>query len=701
MQESLRDPAGLLERAPELAELAQADASVRNALAKGDPRGVHRALWWGRLVGRLKPQRATVDALLAHRRLFAAPFKRPPALGTMNGVGASLYGKSDGDFDGSYVKTHFLVFLFVPVFPFAQYLVRDAEGGGWYVMAKVPTSSWLRLWRGVFVGAVVVAMGAAAVRVLHASRHHDVHLVNGLPVNVRATVGAVTMDVPSGLRVTSSADVGRQAVVVTDASGAVLERGEIDVEAGPHLLAWNILGAAPLYESTVFYGEPPAGEAAAAVPRSLCGRHAVRVDGVHYAFSDPPQSISLPQGTTLARKKRFDLAPGKAASCVGVFLREGDAVGGLALSRDLARFETEGTASLAVVLAERLGAPDQAREIARREVARHPDSVEAHRLYQGAVRAQDGSKALLEEYRARFRASPDSPDAAYLYGRLLPVAEEFEWSATQIAKHPLHVPLLRLRLYSGMRRFRFEDALRHIERLRELDPKEWLPRVDDHALILAALARPDAAKVVLDEAFPRSDERQQYDLAGRYAWISGPDPLAETLFRKLRLADPVDALRFRVRFWTGPEGADLKPLGSDPSLAFYTLMSSARRDPSAARRAVASMAPAHLQDVDGEVLLLLLGEAVRVGDGSARTRLERAATLGGIPSQRVVDYLERGAWSEAIEELSLPQQGALHFSRARRPEVPAAERDRLRALAARCDPVGGFVTKALAVWPAP
>jgi hypothetical protein len=173
MTQPMRDPAGLLERAPELADLALAHPSLRRAIERGNAHATYGALWWGRLLGRLKAHRQTVDALLSHRRLFVSPLQRMPVLHTVNGMGAALYGTSDADADGTYVKTHFLVFVFVPFFPLSQYLVRDADRG-WYFLGKVPMSAPVRLWNRLVVSGILLALAAGAFEAFHASRHHDV-----------------------------------------------------------------------------------------------------------------------------------------------------------------------------------------------------------------------------------------------------------------------------------------------------------------------------------------------------------------------------------------------------------------------------------------------------------------------------------------------------------------------------------------------
>src|SRR5688572_16987197 len=161
MTTPLADPAGLLERAPELAYLAQSDASIAKALSRGDLHAIYRALWWARLRGRLSAHRATLDGLLAQRALFITALRRRPALTTINGMGARVYGSSERAPDGSYIKSHFLVFAFLPIFPLAQYLVRDADQG-WYFLGKVPMSAPLRIWNRLVVAGVLASVAAGA-----------------------------------------------------------------------------------------------------------------------------------------------------------------------------------------------------------------------------------------------------------------------------------------------------------------------------------------------------------------------------------------------------------------------------------------------------------------------------------------------------------------------------------------------------------
>jgi tetratricopeptide (TPR) repeat protein len=75
-----------------------------------------------------------------------------PTLRTVNGIGATFYGKRDYDpASNSYVTTHFFTFFFLPVIPLAAYRVVSTGGNSYRIFGKVPLSRpaiWYR--RAVF-----------------------------------------------------------------------------------------------------------------------------------------------------------------------------------------------------------------------------------------------------------------------------------------------------------------------------------------------------------------------------------------------------------------------------------------------------------------------------------------------------------------------------------------------------------------------
>src|SRR5947209_14074098 len=86
-----------------------------------------------------------------------------PGLGTLNGVGAGLYGSRNAAPDGTYVATHCFCILFIPLIPFSSYLVRR-EGRGWRFYGKVPLSNFARRARvAVLLAAVGLPLGSWGV----------------------------------------------------------------------------------------------------------------------------------------------------------------------------------------------------------------------------------------------------------------------------------------------------------------------------------------------------------------------------------------------------------------------------------------------------------------------------------------------------------------------------------------------------------
>jgi hypothetical protein len=688
----LRDPAGILERAPELAEIAAADAAVRRAVERGNPHAIHRVLWWGRLLGRLKAHRKTVDTLLAHRRLFLAPLRRMPVLSTVNGIGAKLYGSSDEDGDRTYVKTHFLVFAFVPLFPLAQYLVRDADRG-WYFLGKVPMSAPVRFWNRLVVAGVLGALGYGAFEAAYASRHHDVYVLNALPQAIHATIGGVPYVVPPNGRVAHSLPTGRHDVRVTDSAGHTLETGAIDVSPRGDLQAWNVLGAASVYATAVWYGTgtPPSSK-----PHLYCGEGAILESHVDYLFTEPPHQIHMPEGQSMVQRRQLGLESGLEI-CASILYRGSRPAPALALARGLLAMDVTGRpVQLAGALFQAFARPEEAFTAAREARDRHPDSLEHHRFYQSAGEALEKAPEIAEEYRQRYETQRDSAEAAYLYARMLPHDDASRaQTAGLLQRFPDSVPLHRTFIYRSIRAMAWSDAVGSLAKIQKLDHAEWVSFVDDHISALAALGRVEEARALARDAFARN-EGSKPELAAAHSWLGGSD--ADALLTKLAEGKPAEAAGLRVRFWTAAADTAMATLPAEDR-DVYALLQDAHYRPATALDDAARLKVEALQQVNSQVLLLLLGEATRAGHAAARAQLDAGMSRFRVPLQVVHAYLETGAWSPRLDDLDLWDQGALHLARSRQAAVDAAERGRLRAVAGRCDPVGGYVRKALEQWP--
>jgi tetratricopeptide (TPR) repeat protein len=84
------------------------------------------------------------------------PVKSAPALFRINGCGMGVYGRRDYDGEThTYVMTHCLCLLFIPVLAVGAYRVLDAPNGGWYFIGKVPISGFARGWNCLILAAVI------------------------------------------------------------------------------------------------------------------------------------------------------------------------------------------------------------------------------------------------------------------------------------------------------------------------------------------------------------------------------------------------------------------------------------------------------------------------------------------------------------------------------------------------------------------
>jgi hypothetical protein len=90
--------------------------------------------------------------------------KKNPILYSFNGVGAAFFGRHDYDpGTRSYVTHHWLMFLFVPIFPLGAYRVTDADFRCYYIHGRVPLSNSLNKVRWAIVASAIVLALAVGI----------------------------------------------------------------------------------------------------------------------------------------------------------------------------------------------------------------------------------------------------------------------------------------------------------------------------------------------------------------------------------------------------------------------------------------------------------------------------------------------------------------------------------------------------------
>lgn len=699
------DPSGILARVPELEPLAS-EPGIHRAIERGSPRAVYRALFWARWLGKLKGelQRREADALLGNRRLFLEPLAgRAPVMSTLNGIGTTIYGREEQGDDGAYVTTLFFVVFFVPVIPLGAYLVADAGGRSYRFFGKAPLGSFSYLWGMLLLlaasGAAVFGMGSA----LWASRHATLYVVDGLPVPVVATIGDARIEVAAESQGSLVLGTGSHVVTITTLDGRTLETGTLEARAGEDVLAWNVLGAAPLYREDVIYGsslyqptEPPE-------PELACGRTDVHWSSVDYAFVDPPSSIQLDSRYGTETRSHAEVAPGGYRLCAALLASRRQYAESVALITHVAGAlgPTDGaTVSMLAELAVRLGASiEDVLPMLRTARDGAPGDVDAQRAYQDAMVALGRRDEVRAEYEARASADPGSADAAYLAVRLA-TGDSLEAVHALADRFPSHGYLQRAYGYGLYDAHRCDDALAVWA-----GPGAGGPGADTMALgraeCLVHVGRAGEAAALLEEMARRVPESAE-PLAPAYAAAAragGADDPGLVLSLADFTDDPGGRLRARIASGLAVDHDELAGLeGVDRDLAEIYWVASG--DPDRALSLAGSLPLPAVRRLPEPLFVLLYGEALRRDPSSATAAsLAAASPLGPAPLGAIRTFVTTGAEGVELRELYPDVRAAAWLVRSRA-AGSAEERARMVDRVAEDDLLGGWAARATTGWPA-
>lgn len=108
--------------------------------------------------------RALIQDLLRQNYVFAEPVRCSPALMTFNGIGVRLLGSRRRTLDdGTRIATQFVTFLYLPIFPVAQYIGTPGPKGSWQLLGRLPLRPSYRYWLGAGYGIIVVLVLSLAM----------------------------------------------------------------------------------------------------------------------------------------------------------------------------------------------------------------------------------------------------------------------------------------------------------------------------------------------------------------------------------------------------------------------------------------------------------------------------------------------------------------------------------------------------------
>ncbi len=359
--------------------------------------------------------------------LWLEPMGKAPTMHTVNGIGSMLYGHYKPNADGVYVATLWFVFVFLPVYPIAAYVVRKAGGNSWNFYAKAPLPPFARIWRlglAAVVALVAVAIGA---QVAWDSAHVELWVYNGFEVPVDVTVADDHYTLrPRQVLKAGDYPLGVVPITATPEGWAVpIEELEPDLgQLGDDELLYNIAGRASLVRGWVIYGDgtPPDDE--------LLGTPTfVPVGRVDYLLREPPTTKSVREHSSVTDELIYN-AEDEVPFAVSAFFTQNMVGPDDAWRMTRARLAVMPGDRDALMLATSLHPMGDPELVALGELARagRPDDVNAHRLYQNSLDSA-GSAAAREAYQALALEHPDSAMHQYLAGRLLddgsPEAEAF------------------------------------------------------------------------------------------------------------------------------------------------------------------------------------------------------------------------------------------------------------------------------------
>lgn len=395
-------------------------SSVLTAYRAGRVKAARALLFKHNKTERNPARKARQEEILRALRYWVRP-ANAPTMYTLNGVGTMLYGNYQPGEDGLHVATLWFTLVFIPFFPISGYLVAKAEEGGYYFFGKTPLPPFARVWRSLWATGALLLVIMSLYGAFMATTHTDVIAWNGFDVPIEVHVGDEQGTIAPHDDMTFR-DVPAEAVNIgATANGITIEELEYDFAgtSGDTVL-WNV-GSRGVHEKLwVRYGpgDPPDGEL-------ISGGPVIVLDDIDYPFREAPDQKSVQEGSYIDNSMLSSLDVDMPSINLMMLLigeeRPDDALAMMS-SEFLVNDESHEYAWFVsrMALADD---PDAAKAWLRPILDARSDSIELHRTWQ-ELHSPAEQAALLEEYRARVAAAPDSADAHYLLARLLDARDD-------------------------------------------------------------------------------------------------------------------------------------------------------------------------------------------------------------------------------------------------------------------------------------
>jgi tetratricopeptide (TPR) repeat protein len=534
-----------------------------------------------------------------------------------------------------------------------------------------------------------------------------VFLVNRLGVPVEVSIDGKPHPLPLAALVPLSLDRGVHQVKVV-AGGRVLEEGPVDLPGTSSVLAYNVLGVAPLYREAVYYGSGSAN-----APESFefyGGRRLVAPGNADFVFTKPPASISVDSNASGPQVRwHFDLVDGGWQATVSILRSRNTRDEALRVCLDIARARPDDNEALlaAADLMSGLRGPDAAAGMLRAHLESHPDDLDVHRSHQHFLRRSGRAEEARSYYRSFRAARPGQAVAAVLLARV---------EAPETAR-ALYEEALRLEPSNGLARRglahlsltqgRFEDGARLLAEMEKDDP-EYQYYVDDHVRSLLGANRPGEAVAVTARASEKyaADWRPAvlYAQLAASGAVTPPQPAITFIDRIAKKSQDPEFGWWMLSLAGQPiDDPRIRQAGRSPGplVEAALIQQAAARDPALAWTLCAKAERPALERLGSPVAVLLAAEFRRAGDREAAGRLFAAESELNLPPAALEAYVMDGAEDPELWRLAPEVRAALDFVRSRRLADDAPASAALAAAARRREAVRGAVTLAIERWPPP
>lgn len=562
----------------------------------------------------------------------------------------------------------------------------------------------------VVAAALVLGIGVALWRY---GRFNDVHVVNGFSVPLDVTIDGVSSGKtvnPNGHVVFRSVSAGTH-VIEAKREGKSVETTLVFVKGGSHDLVYNIGGAAPVVWEKIAYTK-------SSTPQQpqwtmYCGRRFIELDGVDYAFVEPPRTISTKGGGTVY-KTHLAVDEGGLKTCETWALDKGTP--DMWADWQLLEAKLDPKKALdAVYELVRQGEWREAQRLLEARLEKEP-SFELHRLYQ-SVLVSSGQR---EKAVAKYRRAPTDEKATevdlFLAARPMPAKEKLAWLDQALQRFPESGWLHWQKGSVLDRQGDSNGALAEYALAAKNPPEnlEWNLYSSEVAALLRA-RRTKEAWALGEKLYQDATTIEVAVTYARLAALTGNSSAKWDTKLKPHQARWVTALLGGIVVEPAPNAKDRDPesFRKARELIRWALEPSqvppSKKAPAEdllpPRRALASVSrysDSELRLLPGGIVWLLLTEAWRTGDTLAAARLAKHSYGYDAPRhEAAMRFIATGELSPDLDGVNDVDLAVLWLARGRRlatlGESPKTAYDEAR----RLDAFHAVVWRALETWPEP